>query len=279
VAVPPDPILRAARRWLERIPVAGLARTRALLTALPQYSDVTPTQYETALQWLGEAGLLESFTGGSVVEHIFEAALQEAGWFRDADLLVRGPDELPRDALRAAEVLDINPEEGYQHLTKLWGRVDTENRERIGAAGEEALVRLLRGALNASVDHVSNENDGLGYDVAVSGGGKRLHLEVKSTTRHTRRTFYLSRNEYEVSLRDSSWRLVMLSLDEGLRIVSIETVDTSWIHSVAPRDASIEARWSSARLEAHSGTSRPGIVGISDFVNARAQSIPLLVGA
>src|SRR3954451_3251503 len=60
VRLPPEPILLAAKRWLEILPSSGgIPRAQALLTTHTQYSDLTPNQYATALTWLRDLGLLE----------------------------------------------------------------------------------------------------------------------------------------------------------------------------------------------------------------------------
>ena len=46
----PEPVLVAAKRWLELLPASGgIPRAQALLTTHAEYSDLTPTQYATAL--------------------------------------------------------------------------------------------------------------------------------------------------------------------------------------------------------------------------------------
>ena len=56
----------------------------------------------------------------------------------------------------------------YEQLVSSWGKVDTAARERVGAAGEAALVALLRERTDGRVDHVSTWSDGFGYDIAFS---------------------------------------------------------------------------------------------------------------
>lgn len=135
--VPPSPVLRAALRWLERLPASSPARCRALFTNHADYSDLTPTQYEAAYTWLGENSLLgDPDSSAAAGERVFRAALASSGapWLQDADILVRGPDELPEDALRAADALDISKNEAYEQVSAVWGKVDTEARALIGSA-------------------------------------------------------------------------------------------------------------------------------------------------
>ena len=103
---------------------------------------------------------------------------------------------------------------------------DQELRERIGAAGEVAVVAACRRELEqfghhelaTRVQQVSLVNDTLGYDVyAPSIAGPSRRLEVKTTTRLAPGifSFFLSRNEYEVGRREpDAWALVTCSWDK-----------------------------------------------------------------
>lgn len=214
--IQPEPILRAAVRWLERIPTSGVARARSVLVTNPRFADLTPTQYETALDWLQRADLLltAAETWRTPAEAVFEAAVTEAIWFRDLDLLVTSPEELPTDAVTAADGLGLSEEECYRLVGRRWGKVDTAERELIGAIGEELLVELLRRSIAGSVEQISLITDSAGYDVLVHTARRELHLEVKTSKRRNRTTFHLSRNEYEVMRSDPCWRLAHLALDE-----------------------------------------------------------------
>ena len=101
--IPPEPVLRAAARWLEHLPASDLARTRALFTSHSAFTDITPPQYATALDWLKDRGLVSTagITSSPRVA-LFEAAVEESLWFRDADTLISSPEALPDDALHAA---------------------------------------------------------------------------------------------------------------------------------------------------------------------------------
>jgi hypothetical protein len=85
---------------------------------------------------------------------------------------------------------------------------------------------------------VSLRCDGLGFDIAVHAAGSVQHLEVKSTNRLHRLTFYLSRNEFEVMRRDDHWALVAVTLSEQLVLQSVRTISNEWIAACAPTDAS-----------------------------------------
>ncbi|WP_157179980.1 MULTISPECIES: protein NO VEIN domain-containing protein [Rhodococcus] len=215
------------------------------------FSDIAPTQYDQGYEWLREAGLLEMGDPASPAAHrIFDAAVLHGQpfWLRDADDLVGSPDDLPADAIKAARTLNIDSEEAFSRIFSIWRKVDTEERARIGAAGEAALMDLLRSTTSARVEHVAAWSDAHGYDISASAPESELHLEVKSTNRRGRTKFYLSRNEYEVMRRDPRWRLVSVRLDEELKIIGIGVVSNSFISATAPIDRDPLARWDSVRL-------------------------------
>lgn len=251
--LPPEPILLAARRWLELLTSSGgIPRAQALLTTHRQYSDVSPTQYAAALSLLREFELLDKVSWPIPIANLILGAIFEKAaprWVQDADELVRTPDELPTDIVSAGEVLGLDANGVYEQLVSSWGKVDTAIRERVGAAGEAALVSVLRESPADRVDHVSTWSDGFGYDIAFEHGATAAHLEVKSTTRTGRFAAYLSRHEYEVMLRDQQWLLVALRLSSKHEIAAAGSVPRDWIATNAPRDAGTSGSWVSCKLE------------------------------
>ncbi|MFE1578219.1 protein NO VEIN domain-containing protein [Streptomyces fradiae] len=239
-------------RWLELLPGSSTARCRALFTNHADFSDLTPTQYEAAYSWLGENGLLLDLRSSTAVdERVFRAALASSGamWLPDADVLVRCCEELPDDALRAAEALGIPVAEAYEQVRAVSGKVGTEARAIVGNAGESALVRLIAQATDARVEHVAQYSDGFGYDIAVHGRRHSLHIEVKSTMRRERVTFYLSRHEYETMRRDPAWQLVVVQLTRDFDAAAVASVSTEWIHLQVPQDQGSFGRWEACRLD------------------------------
>ncbi|MBQ0999367.1 DUF3883 domain-containing protein [Streptomyces sp. RK62] len=274
--VPPEPVLRAAVRWLERLPVSGVARVRALFHTHSDFSDITPTQYDAAYAWIRETGLLEDSRSQVPVDcRVFEAAMVHSGvpWFQDADLLIRRPDELPEDALRAAETLGLGQEEAYAQLNRVWSKVDTEKRSRIGSAGELALLELLSESAEGRVEHVAAWSDGHGYDIYVDDSQYCAHLEVKSTVRLGRLTIYISRNEYETMLRDPAWELVTVRLTAELQLASVAALPREWIADQVPADRSPRGRWESCRLDVPPGISVPGIPSIAPMLATTAPEL------
>ncbi|TDD29999.1 DUF3883 domain-containing protein [Kribbella turkmenica] len=275
--IPPEPVLRAAARWLEHLPASDLARTRALFTTHSGFTDITPTQYAAALDWLKDGGLLSTAgTRSSQRASLFEAAVLESLWFRDADALISSPEALPDDALRAAEALSIGPEAAHAVIRAAWGKVDTAERARLGAAGEEALVELLSSIAGVSVVHVAKESDGFGYDIQLTTDAQTVHLEVKTTTRRGNLRIYLSRNEYDTMLRDRAWTLVAVRLTEELKLAALATINRDWVHGVAPVDSAPGARWESVRLDVPPDVLTAGVPRLIDAIPPPLD--PLLLG-
>ncbi|GGX64936.1 hypothetical protein GCM10010358_19140 [Streptomyces minutiscleroticus] len=271
--VPPDPVLRAAVRWLERLPDSGAARLRALFATHSKFSDITPTQYEAAYAWIQDTGLTDDLRSGIAAHRrVFGAAMahSHAPWLPDADLLIRTPDELPEDALRAAASLGLSEEEAFGQLGAVWGKVDAQKRSRIGAAGELALVELLRASTKARIEHVAMWSDGFGYDIAVHTVGHSAHLEVKSTTRRSRLTVYISRNEYETACRDPQWELIAIRLTPELELEAVATIPKEWIAAQVPADSGTYGHWESCRLEVPPDVPVPGIPRIAGALTDEA---------
>jgi len=249
VASLPNATIRAAVRWLELIPSAGVRRSRALLCTLAEFSDLTPTQYDAAWEWLQRTGVpLESRVPPR--QRIFDAYLtwQNPVWLRRADDLVRNPDEIPSDADELAGVLGLSGEEAFSQIRNLSGKVDPQLRAAFGAAGEFALVEYLRQSLDAEIEYVAEWSDGHGYDVEVCGRGRSYHLEVKSSLRRHGFRMFLSRNEYEVMRRDPDWILATVLLSEAGELEWIGSIPSGWIRENCPRDSGVFGRWESVRL-------------------------------
>lgn len=271
--VPPKPVLRAAVRWLERLPESGVVRSRSVFVTHSEFGDITPTQYDAAYAWLRSTGLLETLHSRVPVQRrVFDAAMAHGGthWFPDVDRLVQVPDELPEDALRAAEAVELSQVDAYSQLKSVWGKVDTEERVRVGLAGELALVELLTVSTSARIEHVAAWSDGFGYDISVDDHRCSAHLEVKSTTRRGRLTVFLSRNEYETMIRDPAWRLVAVRLTKDLEPAAIASIPRSWIEAQVPFDCGPHGRWESFRLDVASGVIESGIPGIAPLLTERS---------
>lgn len=210
----------AALRWLALLRVCGVRRARVLLTHHPRYADLTPAQYAEGLAWLEQSGLL-SAEGRPVVE-TGDASLGLPGFTAGTALAVEAG----------------------------WSQAAEEARRAVGAAGEQALVRLLvRGGL-PHVRHVAAESDAYGFDIEAAWSvGERAHLEVKSTTDPTRLVIHLTRHECEVMMADHDWSLAAVLVGADGEAASVATVDKKWLTSALPADMAREGRWESARLQ------------------------------
>ena len=280
--IPPEPILRASRRWLAHLNVSGVARTRAILTGAPDYADITPTQYADALAWLKSCHLVDTSNRARIASTnsfaLFAASVESGAppWLADSDDLVTSADDLPTDAIAAAEALGLDNDAAYAGIRHVWGKVDTAQRERIGEAGEAILIEILRRAVAAEITQVSSQSDGFGFDISVDAPSTTLHLEVKASVRVSRQSIYLSRHEFETMRRDDNWELVLISLDRKLEPVGLRSIDRAWVEQSAPLDKALGGRWESVRLDARNA---PGAAGIQRLRSLVADpSSPLLTG-
>jgi hypothetical protein len=249
-----------------------LEQAAALIRADPVYTDLTPTQYALALEWLRDVGVLQAVSTNSgspnrsafalraslrrspvsrLQQVLFERGLAHASpaWLPDADVLVPGPVDVPTDALAFASALELSDQAAFQGLQQVQGKIDLEQRSRIGAMGEHRLVELLEDRWPGSTNHVAIETDGLGYDVVFWYGSEEWHLEVKTTTRRGRLVIHLSRHEFEVGLQDPQWRLVIVGLGDDDMLTAVVTADLRSLAAQFPIDRNSSARWESARID------------------------------
>ncbi|WP_221283597.1 DUF3883 domain-containing protein [Prescottella equi] len=266
---------------MERLSVSGVARCRSIFVTHPDYSDITPTQYDAAYVWLGQTGLLGDLTSQIPLRHrLFKAVVEhsDAPWLPDADVLVRSPDELPEDLLGAAAILELDTVDAHAQVRAAWGKVDAAARAQLGLAGELALVELLRGHEHIQVEHVAAWSDGFGYDISVEGQDLSAHLEVKSTTRRGRLSIYLSRNEYETMLCDPAWSLVVVRLTDELKPCAVASIPRVWLESQAPSDRSAYGRWESFRADVPAGVAQPGIPALAPYLGDKVTMVSREIG-
>src|SRR5699024_7966680 len=78
-----------------------------------------------------------------------------------------------------------------------------QRRSLIGETGERKVMqyekdRLKNSQHRESIEHVSKDNDGEGYDImSFEENGDPRYIEVKTTTSINNADFYLTRNELE----------------------------------------------------------------------------------
>jgi hypothetical protein len=256
--LPANAVSLAANRWLRVLRTSTLIQAWSLIQADSSYTDLTITQYASALDWLASVDLLvagqngfELATAAKVLPHmqlnqlLFERSLERAApaWLPDSDLLIPDESELPLDAAALAETLGLSNQLALLAIRRIHGRVDLALRNQIGLAGERALISVLEDRWPGSTTHVSQFDDGFGYDIAFRHQAIEWHLEVKTTTRRGRLVIYLSRHEHEVGLRDPQWRLIIIGLNNELQPRSLATAEFADIAARAPRDCSNDAKW------------------------------------
>lgn len=223
-----EPTRRAALRWLNELRVAGVPRVRMLFHSHPRYADLTPAQYAEGLAWLMRMGMV-TLSGRPVVE-VSEGEL--------------------RDAMASAVVPRV-----------LWSQATEDAKKATGAAGERALLRLLRQGGVPHIKHVAALSDAYGYDVeAARSTSERAHIEVKSTTDPTRLVIHLTRHEYEVMTKDAEWCLAAVLVGSDGNAANVATVDRRWIYSAVPADQGMQGRWESVRLTVPAYALAPGLV-------------------
>lgn len=276
--LPGDGVLVAAYRWLCLLQRSTLPQASAVIRANTAYTDLSPTQYAAALDWLTTVRLLHSTDAGARLapaalgltdagtrQLLFGRSLEAAApaWLPDADVLVRNPSELPQDVSHLADVLGLDDSTALLTVRQIHGRIDLAERSRIGAQGEKGLAALLECRWPGSTNHVALTDDGLGYDLAFTLGVNTWHLEVKTTSRRGRLVVYLSRHEHEVALLDRDWRLVVVGLGGDGAPAAIATARHQLLQERAPRDWDQAARWESARHELRPSDLHPGLAFLS----------------
>ena len=273
--LPGDGTLKAALRWLQALRTEDVPRVRALFTHHDEYADLTPDQYAQGLLWLHQVGMAalprQSVPASSLesqaLGHLLLAKSLELArpeWATDTGLPAEGLGDLPAAAIPVAESLGLS----HSEAAAVVAQIRLEERARVGAAGEAALLALLRANLNADVTHVSAISDRFGYDISVTGpSGGEAHIEVKTTTSATSRVFFLSRHEYETMRRDPAWTLAVVVLGQDNRAASVSTASRAWIADAVPADREAGTRWESARLTIPPGAAETGIPAVRPWLS------------
>jgi hypothetical protein len=261
-------------RWLRILETSTLGQAWSLIRADSNYTDITQTQYASALEWLSALGLLSSGLHGTALSSVikelphaqanqllFERILEHAtpAWLPDADLLIPDATELPQDAAELAVALGLSDEVALQVVRLVHGRIDLAQRSRVGSAGERAVIELLESLWPGSTSHIALTDDGFGYDVLFLHKNAEWHLEIKTTTRRGRLVIYLTRHEHEVGLNDPNWRLIIVGLSDQLQLQALATVQYLDIVGRSPRDLCAAAKWQSASHQLTSYDLQPGL--------------------
>ncbi|XAS64822.1 protein NO VEIN domain-containing protein [Pseudarthrobacter sp. So.54] len=258
----PRTVIVAIGRWLDLLSKTGFVRANAIVHNDAAYTDITPTQYATALEWLWRItdirGLVElakdSGTRRIPLDFSRRVALQSLiieespSWLSVADQLVATPDDLPTDVVEWGASLGMTDEDCLDSVRNVSRKVNLQARSDFGAAGESALLALLETAWPGSATHISTISDGFGYDISFQESGIEWHLEVKSVAAGPRARIFLTRHEFEVARRDPAWRLVILSMDHDWSVLSVCVADSEKLMMRSPRDVATSATWETCRF-------------------------------
>ena len=181
-------------------------------------------------------------------------------------------DELiPDQELSLLEQLFESSESRESFLLSLARKFDNESQAQTGLEGELFVLSLCsqelenagRTDLIPKVVHVSLISDQLGYDiVAPNISGENRRLEVKSTRAiGANGRFYISRNEFEVGLRDPNWFLVLVKVGEPNELLG--WIEAPAIVGCSPTDTCDEAigngRWEVAKMTIPSSAIQRGL--------------------
>ena len=258
-------ILVGAARWLHELAFRDEDGARLSLRTQAGFRDLTPTQYEIALDWLRGSNLYpvrevsEDWTR-SAGARVLGAAVGASTppWLPDADSLIRTPSDLPIDIVELGKQLGLNHQQIFDEVRRVWRKFDDAAQRALGAAGEAALVRWLEENVDAKVIQVSLFDDTAGYDLALMIGQQtHARIEVKSTRREDSVIVFLSRNELDTMRANADWclQVVHLNQDDSIRFLSWITPET--IYAGEPRDGRL-ATWQSMKMTLPTHALRPG---------------------
>lgn len=178
-------------------------------------------------------------------------------------------DAVPDRDLASISDVVADPDLREAILLRAARRHDAAQLAALGEAGEEHVVgRCRRELLDADaaelaeeVVQVSRISDQLGYDIVaprLDGGSRRL--EVKTTRRlRWRGEIFVSRNEFEVGLRDPDWALVVVEIDAEDNASVAGWCRAAKIASIVPEDRHADGRWVSASLQRASALLEPDL--------------------
>lgn len=265
----------ACRRWLRLLRAHNVAEASQLLRASSGYAEITLANYAYSLQLLRTCGMIRRYESSeglnrellvedeeSVILYLLRMLVvtNDPNWLRLYDKGQFDPDDPPLDLLQLIHVLQVDEISGVIAARQAARKVDLAARAAFGAAGELAVIRYLREKFRAaSVQHVSEMDDTLGYDVRVALGSNSWHLEVKAVCSTGSKRLFLSRHEFEVGCIDPMWKLVVVELDSGAMHAKVGTVPTAYLREYAPVDPSTFTRWESTQYRLPTGVIMSGI--------------------
>jgi hypothetical protein len=138
----------------------------------------------------------------------------------------------------------------------VWKYAGQDNSKTIlGLQGElyviEELKKIIDEDRHLLIDHVSQRNDLLGYDIAspsTKTDKEKMYLEVKTSRYVTDSfTFFLSRNEYEVGKKLHDWYIVLVNLEHD-DFTIFGHVDSKSLIEYIPVESNIDSSWTGLRI-------------------------------
>jgi hypothetical protein len=222
---------------------------------MPRYIDLTPTQYEHALEWLraldlvGPTGLSDGRNGPLLIQTLLERYLELHSpiWLDELGGLIENEGDLPIDLLDISARIGLDDKAVFTSAHNVARKFDDLRLKEIGRAGELVFFEWASQRASRPVIWVAETDDTAGYDILISEPGARAEVEVKTTTARNRVRFFLSRNEFEHLQSSSSWCLQIVALDES-GSARFYYVPSQWVVSVAPNDTDASAKWSSVQV-------------------------------
>lgn len=158
------------------------------------------------------------------------------------------PEVIARADSRAWQLIDNLPQSVWKFSPD-----EVANME-LGMQGELLVMDELRQSLDQDlheqIQHVSLEDDSLGYDIyspSLFEARGDVRLEVKTSSRPGNDfVFYLSRNEFEVGRSVKNWYLVFVKVIEGMPALLGHIGVGELVDRVA-RDSDPDFKWQSIR--------------------------------
>jgi hypothetical protein len=241
-----------AARWLVELRTRPVSQVAELLSTAPRYRDLTPTQYQVALDWLRAIDLVDASAvrDSAPVDHLLGIALEhyirasEPAWLDEFDQLVPSAQELPIDLEEMTAIAGLRDITVFEIAARVARKFDDARQKQIGLLGEKLFIDWIGQRSSAKIDWVSQTDDTAGFDIEVRDAVHRAQVEVKATTSTSRVRFYLSRNEYKAMQRSFDWSLQIVVLD-GDSIANLFTVDRGWLSLIAPTDPTLAGKWES----------------------------------
>jgi len=167
------------------------------------------------------------------------------------------PEYLPSHVEQCLHVLILDSAKREEFLLSRGRIFSSEETKRIGEEGEVLVMEELKtdlfysghSELAGKVIKVSEISDELGYDITAPRiDGSTRRIEVKSSANRSKSfVFYLSRNEFEVGIRDVDWSLVAVRFSE-LGGYVVGWVDGKALEKLVPIDRPEAGVWTATKV-------------------------------